>query len=708
MIVIKRLAGFNFATYKRLDVRLDRQGVVSIEGDNKDTGGSNGSGKSIPWTLLLEFILFEKNSAGFTGDKIIGHHAKGFYGILYWEANGSKYKVIKWRGKCKYADKYAKRQGIDIFCDGKSIVKGNRLPEQQRQVSEVFGMTREEFLGSVLLGGEDHVLIKGQPSERISFLSGPFRLFVYDAIAKRIKEDLKELEERFHRFDVIRAKQERAQEELERLGSLREARAELDLYRKRLRVVEKKKAGYTLVRDEAIKGYTELKALDEKPMSPTQVKEALERTVELQEVEEKADKQLGKLNRKLATAESVEDVQEELEKLDNTLDADKCERRVEKLRAEITEITTLYGVEIGTIAQYKKFVGKKKCPTCTRPFDKNHRKQMSTAVAKAEATAESLTKDQVEKEKALKRAEKKLKEARKVAKLKDKLPDGKVPDTDELRKKIEALEEERRSARQQISKLTPEIERSMKTNRRLRKLGVTWKERKGQLKTYKAERKDAEAEIEALREKERRATSKIDSIESMLEERKRVEAELKLYEQRLSKEDKLRDRQKRLQVLEQAYGPRGLKLEKIRRIIKRFQDILPQFTSILFSERGLKFVAEGDDKKINFLVKRKKSKPFDVKGLSRGERRRANLAFILMVKYAMPSTKSTNLVILDEVDTNVDAIGRGVFVNDLLPMLKERIPTIVVISLNKDVSRANVFDQHWTAVKKDETSELLT
>ena len=68
--------------------------------------------------------------------------------------------------------------------------------------------------------------------------------------------------------------------------------------------------------------------------------------------------------------------------------------------------------------------------------------------------------------------------------------------------------------------------------------------------------------------------------------------------------------------------------------------------------------------------------------------------------------RSTNLVILDEVDRNLDSIGRTSLVKNLLPLLKNKVNTLIIISHNTDVSRSPNFNKVWTFEKKNNISKF--
>ena len=63
-------------------------------------------------------------------------------------------------------------------------------------------------------------------------------------------------------------------------------------------------------------------------------------------------------------------------------------------------------------------------------------------------------------------------------------------------------------------------------------------------------------------------------------------------------------------------------------------------------------------------------------------------------------------MILDEVDAQLDADGKYRYTNQLLPMLRKKHDSIFVISHNKEVQLANIYDQVWEIQKTNHTSTI--
>lgn len=368
-----------------------------------------------------------------------------------------------------------------------------------------------------------------------------------------------------------------------------------------------------------------------------------------------------------------------------------------------------YTSQITTISKFSRVKGKATCPTCHRDFSPKDVKNIKKLVQTAEEKAEALRVGINDAKSALKNAEEKKKKGAVYEKLKAKLPESvqKGDTSEKIYSEIDALDKKLESMKTRKDKLTDTLNQVKAVATKLKQLNVTAKNLETTITTLETEKELYDDQLGTLEDKVSNIKAKIEKIEDTLEERETIAEEIKKYDKKLKLLSKLKRKESLLRVLEEAYGSRGLKLDKIRAIIARFQQILPKYTSILFTEKDIRFEVKGDDKKLGFMAIRPKSKPFDIKALSRGESRRMNLALILMTKYAMPASKSTNLVVLDEVDTNMDDIGKDALVNELIPSLKERIGTIIIISHNKEISQSPTIDNRWIAEKKNELSRMI-
>jgi DNA repair exonuclease SbcCD ATPase subunit len=174
---------------KTVTVPLQGQGRVFLAGDNKDTGGSNGAGKSTIFEVL-QHVLFSSTSKGFSRNKFA---ANGYLAELVMEADGHKYKILQFRG----AKKQERKDGYKIFKDGVDVTpKGTRhMLDCIQYIKEIIGITEDEFRGYVYLAqeGPGHVLISGKGAEKRNYLSDLFNLDRYDSVKEGVEEELENI-----------------------------------------------------------------------------------------------------------------------------------------------------------------------------------------------------------------------------------------------------------------------------------------------------------------------------------------------------------------------------------------------------------------------------------------------------------------------------------------------------------------------------------
>jgi DNA repair exonuclease SbcCD ATPase subunit len=187
VIKFKSLRFRNAVTFEEKTlVPLKGQGRVFLAGDNQDTGGSNGAGKSTIFEVL-QHILFSSTSKGFARNKFAG---TGYMAELRLEVDGHDYKILQFRG----ATNQERKNGYKIHKDGVDVTpKGTRhIEDCIAYIKGVIGITEDEFRGYVYLAqeGKGHVLITGKGAEKRNYLSDLFNLDRYDLVKEGVEAEL--------------------------------------------------------------------------------------------------------------------------------------------------------------------------------------------------------------------------------------------------------------------------------------------------------------------------------------------------------------------------------------------------------------------------------------------------------------------------------------------------------------------------------------
>tara|TARA_R110000868_G_scaffold13711_3_gene63573 strand:- start:3732 stop:5324 length:1593 start_codon:yes stop_codon:yes gene_type:complete len=142
-MILKHITAKNFYSFKELDLDLTKfKNIVYVKGINKDSGGSNGSGKS----SILEMItwgLFGKTIRKSTEDALINCDSrKALEVVITIEKPGVGVATIT-RGK--------RPNILNFSVDGQELTQENALKTQDH-LEKVLGLSYKTFVASIVFG----------------------------------------------------------------------------------------------------------------------------------------------------------------------------------------------------------------------------------------------------------------------------------------------------------------------------------------------------------------------------------------------------------------------------------------------------------------------------------------------------------------------------------------------------------------------------
>lgn len=156
-----------------------------------------------------------------------------------------------------------------------------------------------------------------------------------------------------------------------------------------------------------------------------------------------------------------------------------------------------------------------------------------------------------------------------------------------------------------------------------------------------------------------------------------------------------------------------LKRRRLHKVVCAVRDVLPRFTSIMFShEPETRFIVDTDDNESLDLLARRvvshTSTPLlvPVKSFSGGEKQRLSVALVFTLHALLSPNKRPDLLILDEVDRGLDDRGVASLMT-LVREVRELYGTVIMTSHRPQIDGAR-FDQTWEVVKENEISRLTT
>ena len=188
-----------------------------------------------------------------------------------------------------------------------------------------------------------------------------------------------------------------------------------------------------------------------------------------------------------------------------------------------------------------------------------------------------------------------------------------------------------------------------------------------------------------------------------LEERKKKASEAKA----------LHTRRRILNACYKAYAAKNLKKIEIVKISQLIAQKLNIFVPLIFNE-DIKFKTDPCEDSIDILFQREGQPLRDVRFLNGGFKKRFLIALIPTLAGLVSIKKRCNLIILDEIDANVDQSGRDAIGEFLVPYLKRKFKTVIVISPSSVNESGELeapipldhFDKIWIATYKNGESHL--
>lgn len=98
---ITKLKIENFLSYENSELNLENRGLLLVEGDNRDLGGSNGAGKTTIFEAVC-WCLFGATNSGLRGDDVIRHGHKNTRVVVELKVDGKKVIVRRHRKHKQY------------------------------------------------------------------------------------------------------------------------------------------------------------------------------------------------------------------------------------------------------------------------------------------------------------------------------------------------------------------------------------------------------------------------------------------------------------------------------------------------------------------------------------------------------------------------------------------------------------------------------
>jgi DNA repair exonuclease SbcCD ATPase subunit len=204
-----------------------------------------------------------------------------------------------------------------------------------------------------------------------------------------------------------------------------------------------------------------------------------------------------------------------------------------------------------------------------------------------------------------------------------------------------------------------------------------------QLETFEIiDTEDLASKLADVNEKLGRISAEISRKEEIVKQRKRITTKLSVFSKSLEDE-------KIIKVLVDVYSKKGIKKVLINNYAKLLETQVNKFSKLFYTE-DYKFEFNYDTK-LNLLVTRRhgsKTRTSDVAKLSGAEKRAFTLVLLMSTITFLPKHKRSNLLILDEPESNLGPLALENFIKSL-PVLNKLIPHIVILTPRADLEIPN-------------------
>lgn len=618
-------------------------------------------------------------------------------------------------------------------------------------------------------GLRPNVLQVGKAAERYNFFQRVFRLTVFDKIRKEMDKELKKLMRDDATLTYLRGEREKLPEGIDLVHTkkaLKKAQKRYDTLNAEVKeaqaLVTQLTAVTTLVSQLSDPSVT-LEQAEKTLASASKTVGELEKTykalmrqqAEVDAAEAAKEKRAGiveKLEKLSKVTGTVESCQETLNHLQDDQGAVSTyvevveqnagiEKTIRDLTAKLGKVELLSREAMvkklekaqGLVASAQETIdalseleGHKNCPTCKHSIDA---KTVSKLLKEATVKRDTATKDI-----AL------YKIMRQIHDLTDKLLD--VPKVAKKYRKataadVEALDEAiaKEQKRLEYLRLKQKLEEQLEllpapgkvkdVSKELAKTERALKEARATVQTAKADKgileqlADFEGDIKQAPPLLKKAKKRLDELSPAVQKVNNTVQKLKLERADLSaKRDQILHLDEQIaklvdstqlipvyQGLMKAYGPKGMRIDRIRSLAELYVERLNSYAPLIYGE-DFRFEVNLAPNKFDIIAHRS-GVPGDVNMLSGSEVRCFQLLSFLALLSMVPKPHRTNFVVLDELEANMDQRSRELYAKEFLPKLKELVEVIFVITPTTEQEfHIDDVDHHYRVSKTKGISKI--
>lgn len=217
---INKIRGENFLSFEQFELNLRDRGLICIEGENVDLGGSNGAGKSSIMEALV-WCLFGTTSRGLKSSAVVredeNHEPVGNCVVaVEIDLDGVTVHVARHRDHKKWGNKML------LVANGQDMTMGSDK-ETQLRLQEMLQLDYESFIATVMYPQKADGFPGLSDSEQKAILERVLVVGRFAEAQKRAKDRLKRAQERLDLVDkqllVTQSRLESTEQQIRKLTS---------------------------------------------------------------------------------------------------------------------------------------------------------------------------------------------------------------------------------------------------------------------------------------------------------------------------------------------------------------------------------------------------------------------------------------------------------------------------------------------------------
>jgi DNA repair exonuclease SbcCD ATPase subunit len=190
-LIFKTLSIRNFLSYGQQETvfELDEQGTVAVEGNNRDTAGSNGSGKTAIINALC-YALYNKPFDNISLQRLINSTNSIKNTLmevrLVFQKGGNEYEIYRARGH---------EYRIEIKQDGEDITPGKGVTECDALIEDIIGISYDLFTKTIIFSGNSPAFLQLPIAQQRTQIEELFNITMLSEKAQVLKERLRQTEQ---------------------------------------------------------------------------------------------------------------------------------------------------------------------------------------------------------------------------------------------------------------------------------------------------------------------------------------------------------------------------------------------------------------------------------------------------------------------------------------------------------------------------------